>query len=258
MNNLLKYSPKEVQDADVIYVSHSGGKDSQAMLAQLIRMGLKEKIVLVHADLGRMEWEEMKPWIEQNGFGLECNVVKSEMDFFQLARKYGRIPSGMTQFCTDFLKVQPIGAFIHAHMTANGYKTSINATGMRASESKRRAKKAPFQKSKLTQPRKFPNHLIHDWLPIFGYTDEEVFAEIELAGQKPHRIYSEGFSRLSCAVCVNGRIGEHKLVAKLRPELMAEMVELERELGKTLRMKQIKGVKYPKYLDEYVYSEEKK
>ena len=51
------YTPQVVQDADVIFVSHSGGKDSQAMLAQLVRLGLKDKIVLVHADLGDMEWE---------------------------------------------------------------------------------------------------------------------------------------------------------------------------------------------------------
>ena len=147
--------PNEVQESDVIFCPHSGGKDSQAMLALMVRMGLKDKIVLVHSDLGDMEWETMHPWIESISFGLPVNVVQSEMDFFEMARKYKRLPSGQQQFCTDFLKITPIAAFIHAYMTKHNLKTAINATGMRAEESKRRALKSPFEKSDMTQPRKY-------------------------------------------------------------------------------------------------------
>ena len=157
----------------------------------------------------------------------------------------------MQQFCTDFLKIIPIAKFIHEYMYKHGFKTAINATGMRASESKRRAKKLQFQKSKMTQPRKHAQHLIHDWLPIFYYSEEEVFAEIKLAGQKPHWIYSQGFSRLSCVLCINGRVSEHQKAAKMRPKLAVKMVTLEKELGRSFRLKQIKVVKYPKYSDEY-------
>ena len=257
-NELSRFIPQEVKDADVIYVSHSGGKDSQAMLAFLKRAGLLEKCVVVHADLGRMEWEEMKPWIEKISFGLEVNVVQSEMDFFQLARKYGRLPSGMQQFCTDFLKTQPIKNWIHEHMYANGYKTAINATGMRAEESPRRAKKEPFTLSKgkgtsgMHMTKKHSEHTIWDYMPIFHYTTKEVYEEIRNAGQEPHRIYSEGFSRLSCVLCVNGRIAEHQEAAKRRPELAKEFAELERELGKTVRLKSVNKVRQPKYMDEYL------
>lgn len=247
-----KYLPQEIQDAEVIFWSHSGGKDSQAGLAYLIRMGLKDKIVLVHADLGEMEWEEMKPWIEKTSFGLEVNVVKSDMDFFQMTRKYGRLPSGNIQFCTDFLKTQPIEAFIHDYMNKNGITKAINGTGMRASESKRRAMKKPLQVSGMFRKKNHPDHMIHDWLPIFGYSDEEVFAEIELAGQKPHELYSKGFSRLSCVFCVNGRIAEHQMASELRPELAQKVANLERELGKSYRLRQVKGVKYPRFMDEYL------
>lgn len=253
-----KHLPKEVLEAQAIYVSHSGGKDSQAMLAQLVRLGLKDKLVIVHSDLGDMEWEEMKPWIEKNSFGLPVHVVSAGFSFWELCRKWGRLPSGRQQFCTDHLKTQPIKEFIHDHMYKNGITKAINATGMRASESPRRAKKAPFILSRgkgtsgMDMPRKHPTHTIYDWLPIFRYSDQEVHQEIKNAGQEVHHVYGLGFSRLSCVFCVNGRIGEHKKAAQLRPDIFEKMAKLEEDLGKTLRLKQRKGIKYPKFLREYI------
>ena len=89
------------EEADVIFVNHSGGKDSQAMLAQLVRLGFKDKLVIVHADLGEMEWEPMKKWIKKNSFGIPVHVVKAELSFWDLCRKYGRLPSGQARFCTS-------------------------------------------------------------------------------------------------------------------------------------------------------------
>lgn len=258
MTREIKNIPQEVLDADVLFVSHSGGADSQATLAVLKRLGLLDKVVIVHSDLGEMEWEEMKPWIEKNSFGLPCHVVQADFDFFEMVRKYNRIPSGMNQFCTDMLKTEPIKEFNHQWMYDNGLKTAINVTGMRAQESPRRAKKKPFTLSKgkgtsgMHMVRKHPDHTIYDWMPIFEFTYEEVREEIADAGQDVHWVYKEGFSRLSCAMCVNGRIGEHQKAAKMRPKLAKKMAELEREVGRTLRLRQVKGVKYPKFLDEYI------
>ncbi|MEW1568446.1 hypothetical protein AB0454_36395 [Streptomyces sp. NPDC093509] len=49
-----------IRDADWIVVSSSGGKDSQAMLSYVVQraraLGMLDKVVVVHADLGRAEW----------------------------------------------------------------------------------------------------------------------------------------------------------------------------------------------------------
>ena len=49
-----------IRDADWVVVSSSGGKDSQAMLSYVVRraraLGMLHKVVVVHADLGRVEW----------------------------------------------------------------------------------------------------------------------------------------------------------------------------------------------------------
>jgi DNA sulfur modification protein DndC len=249
--------PDHVHQADVIFLSHSGGKDSQATYLALKRMGLLHKTVIIHADLKEMEWEEMKPWIESTIDGQAVHVVHAEEDFFTMCLRTGRLPSSQMQYCTDILKIQPISKFIHDYLTAHGLTTAINCTGMRAEESPRRAKKGPFSLSQgeytsgMHMPKKYPGHTIHDWLPLFDFTTQDVLSTIEAAGQAPHHVYSLGFSRLSCVFCVNGKVGEHKKAAELRPELALKFSNLERQLGKALRMKQIKNVKYPKYLDEY-------
>ena len=50
---------------------------------------------------------------------------------------------------------------------------------------------------------------------------------------------------------VFGRVAEHQLAAKMRPELFRKMVALEKTLGRTIRTKQKDNVKSQKYLEEY-------
>jgi DNA sulfur modification protein DndC len=245
MNNI----PTEVMEAEVIFVNHSGGKDSQAMLAYLHNMGFKGKLVVVHSDLGEMEWEPMHDFINQNSFGYEVHVVKPEESFFDLCRKYNRLPSGLARFCTSDLKTRPIGKWIHQYCEKHGIKKAINAIGIRAEESPARAKKEPFKLSKLSLKRK--NLVVHEWYPIFNYKLGDVWFEIKKAGQQPHPVYAKGFSRLSCVFCVFGKIEEHKKAAQLKPDLYQKMVALEKELGKSIRLKQVNGVKQNKFLEEY-------
>lgn len=54
---------------DIIVVSTSGGKDSQAMLDAMVelaeRFGVRDRLVGVHADLGRVEWEGARVLAEE-------------------------------------------------------------------------------------------------------------------------------------------------------------------------------------------------
>lgn len=252
--------PQEVQSADVIFASHSGGKDSQAMLASLKRLGLLHKVVIVHADLGGMEWEPMHHWIEQNSFGLPVHVVKQDYDFFQMVESWGYFPRSDAQFCTKELKTLPITKFIHDYLYKYNLKTAINVTGMRGEESPRRARKPAFGLSKgedssqMHQPRNHKTHTIFDWLPLKDYLIDDVMKEIENAGQNIHKVYGLGFSRLSCVFCINGQLNEHKLASMLRPELAQKMIELEIKVGKTVRIKTVKGQKVRHFMRDYLFS----
>jgi 3'-phosphoadenosine 5'-phosphosulfate sulfotransferase (PAPS reductase)/FAD synthetase len=240
--------PSEAYTADKIIVNHSGGKDSQAMLAALVSAGLKDKLLIVHSDLGEMEWEPMHQWIEATSFGVPVVVVKPDLDFFELCRKYKRLPSGLARFCTSELKTNPINRWIKRYCAEQGFTHVVSCLGLRAEESPLRAKKQALIRGKASTKAV----TITEWLPILDYKLADVWTAIEHVGQKPHQVYSKGFSRLSCVFCVFGKLEEHRMASELRPKLFDKVARLERELGKTIRLRQEKGVKLPKYLPEYI------
>ena len=59
----------DLTEWDLIAVSTSGGKDSQAMLDALVELaehlGVRDRLVCVHADLGRVEWEGARELAEE-------------------------------------------------------------------------------------------------------------------------------------------------------------------------------------------------
>lgn len=233
-------NPVTLENVEVIFVNHSGGKDSQAMLAMLIRLGYKGRIVIIHADLGEMEHEPMHGWIESISFGIEVHVVRAGVDFFELCRKRARFPGDGARFCTDTLKTQPCQKFMRQYMEKHGLSRGISALGIRAGESRDRAKRQPWKLFYEGLTAHTKNRFFAEWCPIFDYSLEQVWEEIRNAGQKPHRIYSEGWSRLSCVICVYGKKQELTMAKANRPELFAKMEQLEKELGKTIKTKQVK------------------
>lgn len=64
MNQLQLFGTVNLRHYDYIVISSSGGKDSQAMLAhvhaQAVLQGVEERLIVVHADLGDMEWPGTK------------------------------------------------------------------------------------------------------------------------------------------------------------------------------------------------------
>jgi 3'-phosphoadenosine 5'-phosphosulfate sulfotransferase (PAPS reductase)/FAD synthetase len=119
---------------------------------------------------------------------------------------------------------------------------------LRSEESPLRAKKEVLIRGKASNKE----IEIVEWLPIHHYKLKDVLEQIKNANQELHKVYSMGFSRLSCAFCVFGKKSEHELAANLKPDLFNKLASLERELGKTIRLKQVDGVKHPKFLDEYI------
>ena len=115
-----------VQHGAVFYVAHSGGKDSQCMYARVRRRVPHERIVVVHADLGKVEWRGVQDHIQAT-ISHELHVVRAGKTFFDLvrhrAKTYPEVPAfpgaGRRQ-CTSDLKRDPILKFIRHDMKTRG------------------------------------------------------------------------------------------------------------------------------------------
>ena len=65
-----------INNGALVFVSHSGGKDSQAMYAHLRAIVPADQIIVVHANLGEVEWTGVVDHIEAN-IDHDLNIVKA-------------------------------------------------------------------------------------------------------------------------------------------------------------------------------------
>lgn len=215
-----------VAQGALVVANHSAGKDSQALLIHLIeRLHIpREQIVVIHADLGEAEWpgteDHARKCAEFYGlpFFVTCaqNKEGEPKNLLDYADARGQFPSRSQRWCTSDWKRGPIRREINRIRELIDHKSPyvLNAMGMRAQESVERAKLEPieFVKDASCPSQPWPQILEHatrarqrfyfDWHPILHYSQDQVFATIEAAGQTPHWAYAAGARRLSCLCCI--------------------------------------------------------
>lgn len=231
-------SPAEmIAKGALVFVSHSGGKDSQAMYAQLRDSVPADQIVVVHAALGQVEWSGVIEHIEAN-IDHDLNIVSAGFDLLEMVQRkrdsrpeVPSWPSPKYRPCTAGLKRGPIQKFIKGYMRDRGLTLGINAMGLRAEESNPRAKRPTWR---LNKDMSRAGRTVMDWLPIHGLSTSEVFATIEAAGQAPFWAYAAGNERLSCVFCIMGSDSDLRNGAKHNPGLAAKYIELEESTGYTM------------------------
>ena len=218
----------------IFYISHSGGKDSQAMYSMLLTLVPANQIVVVHSDLGEVEWQGTQDHINAT-IDHDLNVVRSAKTLLDMVERRFESrpdvpswPSSAHRQCTSDLKRGPIYKFIRNDMKARGATLAVNCMGLRAEESSARAKKISYQVNNTLSKA---GRTVLDWLPIHNWSTEEVFAEIARAGQKPHWAYAEGNERLSCVFCIMGSPNDLSNGRKHRPELYDKYIALEKKTG---------------------------
>lgn len=199
-----------------VAIGVSGGKDSQAAALatfdHLNSVGHRGPRVLIHADLGSVEWNDSLPTCERLAHFLETELIvvrrkaggmleRWESRWDSSVRRYANLETvtlvlpwstPSMRFCTSELKTHVIGAELRRRFPGSQY---INVTGVRRQESSARAKGtvAAFE----------ANGKALGWRPISDWTTDEVFARIASSGLSPHQAYVEhGLSRVSCRFCV--------------------------------------------------------
>ena len=235
-----------IDQGAVFYCSHSGGKDSQLMYWYLLKVGVPaDRLVVVHADLGRVEHQGVIEHIKST-IDHELHVVKAvnrdgnDKDLLSMVRARHRKdptrppwPSSSIRYCTSDLKRGPIEKFIRQDMKARGSLLAVNCVGLRAAESPSRAKRNPWtENTRLSKA----GRQVYDWLPIHHVSDQMLRTYRGYPGnQAPlHPAYAAGNDRLSCAFCIFGCSGDLRNAARMYPELLQEYLDVEAETGFTM------------------------
>jgi 3'-phosphoadenosine 5'-phosphosulfate sulfotransferase (PAPS reductase)/FAD synthetase len=205
----------------VVAIGISGGKDSQACAIRttkyLDEIGHTGPRVLVHADLGSVEWRDSLPACERlaTHLGLELIVVRRKAgDMLDRWRKRWEnnlvryrdlscvrliLPwsTPSMRFCTSELKVAPITSALKKRFPKHSI---INVSGIRRQESTKRSG-MPVAASEPRLQR--ANYAGATWNPIIDWSVDEVLSQIRLANQPLHEAYVRyGSSRVSCAFCI--------------------------------------------------------
>lgn len=230
-----------------IAVGVSGGKDSQAAalatFAYLNSLGHSGPRILIHADLGMVEWDDSLRICEELADHLHCDLVvvrrkagglmeRWESRWLSSKTRYETlstvtlVPCWSTpamRFCTSELKTHVIMAELKARF--KGQKI-LNVIGVRHEESAARARMS------IADPD--ANAQVWTWRPIIELTTDEVFAMIDRSGLAPHPAYRvHGMTRVSCRFCIMSNIAD-LTAASAVPEshdLYRRMVQLEIDSG---------------------------
>lgn len=240
---------KELIERKALFVvSHSGGKDSQAMLIKIRNMVPAEQILVIHANLPGVEWEGTEEHARRYVGNLKYMVVTAKVTFLGEVERRQNWPSPKFRSCTSQLKQGPIEKAIRHHLKENNLNgLVVNCMGLRAEESCQRAKRNPLA---INEKNSKAGREWWDYLPIFEMTTEQVFATIKLAGEEPHWAYSKGMSRLSCRFCIMASKADLRIAAKLNPEAFEEIAALEQKIGKTMFMEKKAPVPIKQYIAE--------
>jgi 3'-phosphoadenosine 5'-phosphosulfate sulfotransferase (PAPS reductase)/FAD synthetase len=229
-------------------LSTSGGKDSIAMAHRvntyLDEIGFKGVRVLIHSDLGRVEWRDSLPACERlaKQLGMELMVVRRKAGdmlsrwqgrWAANARRYENLEcvkltlpwsTPKMRFCTSELKHDVISAALRKRFPKNPI---ISVSGIRRAESSARAKMPVSSKdTKLT--RKGAVGVM--WNAIIDWSTPDVFQYHADHNIPLHEAYTKyGASRVSCAYCIMSSKQDLRAAANCSDNVPVyrEMVELE-------------------------------
>ena len=148
-------------------------------------------------------------------------------------------PSPTNRWCTSHHKADQVSQ-LFTRLTQEGrqrngreYRVRIlNCMGMRAGESCAREKLLPF---KLDRRNTNGRRLVHIWLPIHGWTVEQVWERVRASGVPHHYAYDLGMPRLSCVFCIFAPRNALLLAGKYNPALLDKYVQVEQETGFSFR-----------------------
>lgn len=224
---------------DFIIVNSSAGKDSQAMLDYVYQLADEQNVIdrllVVHADLGRVEWEGTRDLAERQAkhYGLPFKAVSRKQDLLDHIEERGMWPDSQARYCTSDHKRDQIAKIIRGLKILGDRPVRVlSCMGHRAQESPKRAKMPEFEFNKRAS---CGSRHVDTWRPILSWTVEQVWERIRTSGVEHHPAYDLGMPRLSCIFCIFAPKAALMVAGKHNPQLLAEYVRVEKKIGHTFR-----------------------
>lgn len=146
-------------------------------------------------------------------------TTEKYQDMRDLVARKGRVPSVRARFCTEYLKTNPLRAYLET------LEAPVLYQGIRADESPARAKMGASEWSDYYD--------CQVERPLFSWSAKEVFALLEKHGVPANPLYRLGSKRVGCFPCVLTRHAELKRLTETLPEVWDRIAELERLAGKS-------------------------
>jgi 3'-phosphoadenosine 5'-phosphosulfate sulfotransferase (PAPS reductase)/FAD synthetase len=229
-----------------IVLNSSAGKDSQAMLDHVVGLAdracvPRSRLVVAHADLGRVEWPGTRELAEEQARHYELEffaMARPQGDLLDHIEQRGRFPSPAARYCTsDHKRGQILKVMTRLAERSRAQSIPIcrilNCLGLRAEESPVRARRQPFVFN--AQASNGRRH-VDDWLPLHTWSAAQVWQRVRASGVRHHSAYDLGMPRLSCCFCIFAPRSALLLAGKHNPDLLAEYVEVERRIGHRFRV----------------------
>lgn len=221
-----------LQSVDTVKISFSGGKDSVGMAIYIHEhFEIPKKKMLLEHYYNPFEWADMPDYCKYFSelFGVELKEYGSEPPDEEKEKKeiYGKrnadkfmidtikrvgLPSPMQKWCFERYKQRVFGHVARKYRDTN----YMQAVGMRASESPRRAKMIDKGIARGIQPFVYP---------IFNLSDQETFGLSVKHGIKLHHAY-RFFGRTGCPFCPMQSHRDFKILRKEYPKMWDKMMEL--------------------------------
>ncbi|WP_244818470.1 phosphoadenosine phosphosulfate reductase family protein [Caballeronia sp. Lep1P3] len=234
----------------VVAIGVSGGKDSVACALAVARhldaIGHNGPRILVHSDLGRVEWKDSGPACERLAAHLGWELLTLQRKAGDMLARWEKRWSNNVEryrdlscvrlilpwstpsmrFCTSELKGSLINSALNKRFPTHNI---VSVTGVRRQESNARSKMAV---AAPLAPLSTKGRTSVTWNAIIEWTVDEVFTEIAAAGLALHEAYTVyGASRVSCAYCIMSSLDDLRAAASCADnhDVYREMVRLEAE-----------------------------